>query len=192
MAGANILFYFAVAVLGAMLALQIFWRRRLPAIVAPVFYGSAAAVFAYLGYVSYLQYQAFNAGVLSQVLSTRSGFAWFFNYVRLHFLNEYLLSLLGALVMWLIAEYFNKRRGEVFFEREETYLAGLGAFLVGYPGWLFYLPTVLISGILASVVFVKKGERLPLYHFWLPIAIVCAVVIQFWAQYQPWWGQFRF
>ena len=77
-------------------------------------------------------------------------------------------------------------------EREEYHLLALGIFLVGYPGFIFYIPIVLISGIIASLIFIKKTERLPLYHFWIPTALIVILITEFWAKNQDFWKLFSF
>ncbi len=185
-------FYGSLIILLAVFSVQIFRRALVFKIVRPLFFILLLATFSYLFYLSYLQYQAFQSGPLQFTLGTLDGINWFIGYVRLHFWNQYLISLLAALLIVLIAEYINKRRGGIHFEREEFYLSALGIFLVGYPGWIFYLAVILILSALVSFLFIRRGERLPLYHFWIPTAIAVLLVIQFWAKDQAWWGSFRF
>jgi len=185
-------FYAIFGIFALVLAIQIFWRRNSAKIVKPIFWSAAAIVLAYIVYVSYLQYQAFQGGPLSATLGTISGLKWFFGYARLHFWNQYLVSFIAALGIFALAKYINKKRGEIFMEREEIYLGGLGTFLVGYPGFFFYIILVLALSVLTSALFVRKGERLPLYYFWMPTAIVALLTINFWAGNQSWWASFRF
>ena len=188
----SIVFYGSLGILVLAAAAQFFPRALLTARARLIFWLSVVLVLGYASFTAYLQYRAFENGPLSFVLGTTEGLKWFVGYARLHFLNEYLVSLITAIVIALFAEYFNRRKGELFFEREELYIAALGIFLVGYPGFLFYIPLVLILSLLTSVFFVKRGERLPLYYFWMPTAIAVLLAVQFWAENQSWWTSFRF
>lgn len=185
-------FYGSVGFLTVFLLVQIFKRPLFPKIVKPAFFIFVLATLAYLSYLTYLQYQAFQDGPLQTTLSSKDGLIWFAGYVRLHFWNQYLVSLALALIILWVAEYWNKRKGEILMEREELYVAALGIFSVGYPGFLFYIVLVLLLSALCSLMFVKRGERLPLYYFWIPTAISVLLAIQFWAQGQGWWSSFRF
>ncbi len=185
-------FYISLIILSVTLAIQTSRRDLTLKTVRAIFFISLASILAYLSYYTYLQYQAFKSGFFRFTLGTQSGLLWFISYVQLHFWNQYFVALVGALLVVLVSEYFNKRRGEIFFEREEMYLAALGIFLVGYPGFFFYIILVLLASAVASAIFLKKGERLPLYYFWIPTAIAVLTTIQVWGQYQPWWTTFRF
>jgi len=185
-------FYVILGIFTLVLGIQIFWKKISAKIVKPVFWIAAALVLVYIVYISYLQYQAFKEGPLGLTLGSLEGLKWFFGYARLHFWNEYLISFVAALGIFAFAKYINKKRGEIFFEKEEIYLGGLGTFLVGYPGFFFYIILVLIFSSLISFLFLPRGERLPLYYFWMPTAIVVLLVIHFWAENQGWWASFRF
>src|SRR3989344_3917079 len=185
-------FYVNLGIFALVLGIQIFRKDILVKAVKPIFWIAAVLVLAYIVYISILQYQAFLDGPLGATLGTISGLKWFFGYVRLHFWNQYLVSFIAALGIFALAKYLNKKRGEIFMETEEIYLGGLGTFLVGYPGFFFYIILVLALPVLASALFVKKGERLPLYYFWMPTAIALLLAIHFWAEGQGWWSSFRF
>ncbi len=188
----EIFFYLSVAIIATVFAAQVWVRRRTLVVARTFFFASFIAVLAYVTYVSYLQYQAFNGAVLGLTLGTIDGLKWFFGYIQLHFLNEYLISLIAAFLIIFIAQYINKKRGSVHFEEDELYTAALSIFLVGYPGFIFYIPIVLLASVLVSLLFVRHGERLPLYHFWAPTGIAVLLAIHFWAGNQVWWAAFRF
>ncbi len=185
-------FWVSLAILMFTLVLQLVRRDLLKKHASRIFLYSAGIVFAYLIYVGYLQFIAFQSGPLDFTLGTKSGLSWFFGYVQLHFLNDYVISFLAAILFTLIGGFFNRKYHERFFEREELYLLALGILLVGYPGFFFYIPLVLIASIVISAFLVRRGERLPLYHFWIPTAIAVLFVTHFWANSQPWWVTFRF
>lgn len=185
-------FYLSLVGLVLVLLFQLFSREKLKKHASRFFLYSAAVAFAYLLYIGFLQFRDFQSGIMGPLLGKKSGFLWFLSYTRLHYWNKYLISLPAGILVALVAYYFNKKHAERFFEPEELYLAALGILLVGYPGFLFYIPLVLIASVVGSLLFVRRGERLPLYHFWLPTALVVLFIIQFWARNQEWWATFRF
>lgn len=186
------IFYFTLAICLLVIFLEIKKRGFFTKIIRPIFYVSLIGAFSYAGYQIVAQYQIFNSSPIQYSLNSPDGLKWFLGYARLHFLNSHLVSLIFAIIILCLAEYFNKKKGEIFMEREEYHLAALGVFLVGYPGFLFYIPLVLISGAIASLMLVKRGERLPLYHFWIPTALIVILIIEFWASNQPFWKLFVF
>ncbi len=188
----NLFWWVSAGILGAATAIGLFWRTLMPRLASRFFLYSAGAAFAYLMYLGFLQFKAFQSSFLGLTLGTRSGFSWFLGYVSLHFWNEYLFSLAAAILFALVAGYFNKKYHERFFEREELYLIALGILLTGYPGFIFYIPFVLLASIIVSAFFVRRGERLPLYHFWMPVAFLSVLVIHLWAANQGWWDTFKF
>lgn len=185
-------FYLGVVILTAVIFLSSFRQPFLKRHIKRIFLYSAGLTFAYLIYITFLQFRAFYEDLLSTILGTWGGLIWFFGYVRLHFWNTYLISLPIALLFALIAYYFNRKYKERFFEREEPFMAALGILLVGYPAFFFYIVLVLILPSIASVIFMKRGERMPLYYFWIPTALVVLLVVHFWAGRQEWWASFRF
>ena len=192
MATQSVFFYLVLAILTLTSVLQFRFRSRMHAYASRIFLYSAGFTFGYLIYVAFRQFQALQSGLLGPTLGTVSGIVWFFGYVQTHFWNDYLVSLLFAVAFAFIAYYANRRSGGRFFEREELFLIATGILLTGYPGFLFYIPLVFFASVLASVFLVRRGERLPLYHFWIPTALAVLLVIQFWARHQVWWSAFRF
>lgn len=188
----EISFYVPLAVLAGTAWFEFKRRGFLARHAARIFLYSAGLVFAYLIYLSFLQFRAFQTGPLGLTLGTGSGLRWFLGYIQTHFWNDYLVSLPFAILFVIIAYYFNRKYQDRFFEREEPFLAALGILLTGYPAFLFYIVLVLLLPAIVSAVFVRRGERLPLYHFWMPMAIVVLLIVQFWAQNQTWWSSFRF
>ncbi|MST04158.1 MAG: hypothetical protein EXS49_01140 [Candidatus Pacebacteria bacterium] len=186
------IFYFTALICLLIIFLEFKKRHLLLKFIRPIFYISLIGAFSYISYQIIDQYNNFDAGIISNTLNSEIGLKWFLSYVRFHFLNSHLVSLIFAIIILCLAEYFNKKKGEIFMEREEYHLSALGIFLVGYPGFIFYIPAVLISGIIGSLIFIKKGERLPLYHFWIPVALIIILIIEFWAKNQDFWKLFAF
>lgn len=186
-------FCIALVFLGFAVVLEVKSRTLLRRHAPRLFLYATGLILMYLIYIGYLQFLAFyEGGLVTPILGTGKGLLWFLSYIQLHFWNDYLVSLPAGILVALIGYYFNKKYAERFFEPEELYLAALGILLVGYPGFLFYLPLVLILSVAGSLLFVRRGERLPLYHFWIPTALVVLLVIQFWARNEEWWTSFRF
>jgi len=188
----ELFFYLSLVIFGLVLAAQIWARPHALKVARTFFFVSVLAALFYLLYFGYLQYQAFQGGVLGETLGTIDGLKWFFGYIQLHFLNQYLISLIAAFLIIFAAQFINRKRGNIHFEEDELYTAALGIFLVGYPGFFFYIVLVLLLSVVVSFFAVRRGERLPLYYFWMPTAAVLLPVIHFWAQNQGWWAQFRF
>ncbi len=185
-------FYFGLSILALTLGVQILKPLLLKKWSPKVFVVVLGLFGLYLFQVSLLQYHAFLSGLLSPLIASGQSLDWFFGYVRLHFWDQYLFSLIAALLFYLAAKYFNDKKGERFFEREEVWLGMLGIFLVGYPGLFFYIALMLLLPALLSVAFLQKNERLPLYYFWLPTAVFVILIVHFVLVNQAWWVKFIF
>lgn len=185
-------FYITLGILILTAAVEFLFPQFLKRHASRILLYSMLIVGAYTIYIGFLQFQAFNSGILSSQLGTKSGFLWFLSYVQLHFWNQYLLSFLGGLLFFFIARYFNRKFGERFFWNEELYLASLGIFLVGYPGWFFYIILILGITLIGTIAVMRRGTRFPLYHVWIPAAIATHLLVGFWAVHQSWWSSFRF
>lgn len=156
---------------------------------------SILAIFGLLTYWAVLQYKLWGSSELTKhLLPPYRSFGYFYSYVGKRLFAPWFISLVFALVVSRTAKRLNKRFGERFFEREEIELISLGIFLTGYPGFFIYLTLVLLLAVLASAFFTllnfsseKLGRasslfskgRLPLYYFWIPLAIL-AMIIKIW------------
>ncbi len=190
----DVFWWISIGIFGVATAIGFFRRDLMPRLASRLFLYSTGATFAYLIYIGYLQFEAFLSGPLG--FFKPEGFLGFvtytLSYLLLHYWNEYFYSFIAAILFALVAGFFNKKYHERFFEKEELYLIALGILLTGYPGFIFYIPLVLLASIIASALFVPRGERLPLYHLWMPVALATVLVIHFWAQNQVWWNSFKF
>lgn len=139
---------------------------------------SLAVVFAGAVYFSWLQYQVWTVSpVMRFVLPPHSGIGYFLTYVASRFFYPWILSGLAAFLTAKLAERFNKKFGDRFFEKEEIKLISLGVFLSGWPGFLFYLGVILVLGALISVFYqIFARGRLPLYYFWMTVAIFVMII----------------
>jgi hypothetical protein len=157
-----------------------------------LFFATALLIFARLSFLTNRQFEIWQDDPLSKYLLPpysplnylllRSGFIFFF---------PYLLSLATALIFIFWMRHANQKHGGKFFEDEEPYLAGLGIFLSGHPGWLVYL-TILIF-FYSSLHLVRrlkggKNIRISLYHLWIPAALFVILVNEFWLSRAFWWG----
>lgn len=148
---------------------------------------SMAGIFSASLYWAWNQYQLWKASELSKFfLPPYQGIDYYIFYVGQRIFAPWIISLVVAVVISRVAEFFNRKYGERFFESEEIPLMALGIFLTGYPGFLFYLILIFIGGILLSTFyFLLSRGRAPLYYFWLPMAI-SAILIKNWLIPQAW------
>ncbi len=153
------------------------------------------------GYLSWQQYHVWQNSKLGKLfLPPYQNFDYFVFYARTRFFNSYLISLfIGILFLWA-GKYFNKKYGERFFEPIEPYLLGISIFLIGHPGWIFYLIILLsvfvaINALITSyhLRFLKHKEipRISLFYLWLPAAI-STILISRWLAEFPWWEILKF
>ncbi len=88
------------------------------------------------------------------------------------FVGPWFLSGLAGSLLWKGAEYCNQKFGGRFLESGEAFLIGLGFFLSGYPGFLWYGAAMLALGLILSLIYEIAGwGRAPLYYWWVPVAM---------------------
>ena len=163
------------------------------------FLTAAVSLFGYAAYLSWQQYFIWiNNDLTKLFLPPYASLDYFIFYVRTRFFNAYLLSLVAGLGGALAAYFLNKRFQERFFEKIEPYLLGTALFLVGHPGWIFYLIILLtlfliINFLLSTFHFLlnKEMPRISLYYLWLPAAIF-TILISRWIEALSWWQVFKF
>ena len=86
-------FVFSLVILFAVWGAQYYLRSFLMRYIRSIFAFSAAFIFVYLSYVSYLQYQVFDSGIFQGLLfTTWNTTFWFVRYIEIHFWNPYLVS----------------------------------------------------------------------------------------------------
>ncbi|MBI3589446.1 MAG: hypothetical protein HY093_03510 [Candidatus Liptonbacteria bacterium] len=143
---------------------------------------SGVLIFSLLTYWSYLQYELWSGegGFGKFLLPPYQSIYYFFSYVGVRFFGPWILAFFAAILVSRLAKFLNRRFEERFFEPEEIELIALGTFLAGYPGFFFYLALILTVGVLFSAFYLllSKG-RLPLYYFWIPLAIF-AIIMKIW------------
>lgn len=160
-----------------------------------IFLAAALSLFGYAAYLSWQQYYAWiNNDLTKLFLPPYASLDYFIFYVRTRFFNAYLLSLAAGLGGAFAAYFLNKRFQDRFFEKIEPYLLGTALFLVGHPGWIFYIMIMgFLSIAISSVHFwrVREPRRLSLYYAWLPAAIF-TIIISIWLPALLWWQVFKF
>lgn len=188
----------ALAILAALFLIQILisrasdGHRRPFGILALV--TAAVAVFGLALYLSWQQYLVWKSNDLSKLfLPPYQNWDYFVFYARTRFFNPYFLSLFIGLVFLWAAKIFNKKYQERFFEPIEPYLLATSIFLIGHPGWIFYLIILLIISLISSLVisyWSLSQRRLPLYYLWLPVAI-STILISKGLMALPWWQMLK-
>jgi len=115
----ELFFYLSLVIFGVVFAAQVWGRSRALLVARTFFFVSVLAAIGYVTYFGALQYQAFQGGVLGETLRTVQGLRWFLSYIQLHFLNQYLVSLIAAFLIIFIVQYLNRKRGNIHFEEDE-------------------------------------------------------------------------
>ena len=164
---------FSIVVLLLLMGAQLSGRHFLNKYVKLCFFYAAAAMFGSAIYLSFAQYQAWENSPMSVfLLPPHASWTYFASYVFSRFFSPLIVSLIFALALKRASEFLNRRYGERFLEKEESWLMATGILMSGYPGFLFYLPIMLVSGLFLSLFysFVKKG-RAPFFYLWLPTAV---------------------
>ncbi len=157
-----------------------------------IFFLSVIVIFSFAGYLTIKQYFLWLHDPLARfLLPPYQGLSYFAFYALSRFFASYLVSFSIALTFLQASKIVNQRLGEKFFEKEEPYLAAIALFLVGHPGWLVYLASlVLVYFILhvAHFILQRQPSRLPLYRLWAPTAFFVILLNEYWTSYTHWWA----
>jgi len=170
---------FGLIILGLTMGVQIVRRPLLSYYLRWAFSLAIAGAFGVSAYWTVLQYQIWKADPISKfLLPPHHGWDYFYSYAGQRIFAPWLISLLAAILISRLAEFFNRRFDERFFEKEEIALIRLGVFLTGYPGFLFYIVLMFVAGLSLSLIYslLRRG-RAPLYYFWLPMATVAILAV---------------
>ena len=162
----------------------IFLKKREVRRVKKYFFFVVSAFFLFLVYLSYLQYQLWiNDDLAKFLLPPYQEFSYFLFYSFMRFFSPFLISFLASLLFIFLLRFFNKKYQERFFFEEEIYFGAIAVFLVGYPGFIFYMILMLLLGIILTAL---KKERASLFYFWIPVAIF-VIIISNWLTQWPIW-----
>lgn len=194
-------FYLSLIILGFMEGALILKRSFLVKYAKSIFIFSTLLIFLTGIYYSWNLYSVWQTNpVTAALLPPATPISYFIFYVFMWCFASYVLSFFMAILFLLAAQIINKKSGERFFEKEEPWLGATAIFLSGHPGWLVYLPCLVGSYLLVHVFFrLKMGSaavkeerdsRLPLYYFWIPVALFVILICRFWLSRCFWWPKF--
>lgn len=165
------------------------WKSDRFLLVRRVFWLSPFLVGGLLFYLTRAQFLVWSGtGLSGYLVPPYSNIIYFLQYSLFHFWASYITSFLVGFLVLKLAQHFNKKHDEKFFEKEEPYLIGLSVFLVGHPGWMVYLGLVLIITFLfalGSWLNTKQIYRISYYKLWLPLALIAIVLDRFLVVYWP-------
>lgn len=164
---------FGIAILILSAGAQFFYFSFLSKYVRQIFLLTVLVLFFSAAYSSVIQYYAWKMDRVSVfLLPPYRDLSYFLEYVSLRIFSPIVVAFLASFVFKAAVELANKKLGERFFEKGEGWFLALGIFLSGYPGFLFYIPLLLLSASVLSIFYIllKKG-RAPLLYLWLPAAI---------------------
>lgn len=168
----------SLAILVAGIGAHVYVRSYFVRFGEHIFWLSVAALASVASYRTALQYFSFLGDPMGKFfLPPHESIGYFIHYAGTRFFNSFLLSLLIAIIVPAIARRLNTRYGERFFEKDEFLLMRLGLLLTGYPGALFYLVAILVTGVGLSGFYSYKGKgRAPFYYLWLPAAVFVIIM----------------
>lgn len=163
-----------VAIGGAQVFLRSFLLKRRAEIATAVL----TVIFSSLLVLAFAQYHVWQINPIGKFLLPPYqdiSYALFYIFQRIIF--PWIFSAIAGVAVAFAALRLNKKFQERFFEAEEPFIIGVSIFLCGYPGFLFYIVFMGVTGVLLSLVYlVLKKERAPLYHFWIPIALSAIII----------------
>ncbi len=145
-------------------------------------WGIVAVILGITIYWSGYQYFYWKANELTKsFLPPYQGIGYFAYFVFTKFIGPWLIALAVSLLFEWGAKALNRRYEEQFFEAEEPALIGIGVFLSGWPGFLIYVPVVLVFGAFYTAAYnAIAKKRAPLYFLWLSFAIFAILIKNLW------------
>ncbi len=153
-------------------------RRSLVKLFKFIFWSCVILFFIFLFYQTRQQFLLWqNNSPSFYLLPPYRDISYFLGYSFYVFFAKPIVALLSAIIFLCLARFFNWKFGERFFEEEEPYFGALSIFLVGYPGWIFYLLITLTSGLAGAAI---TKRRFSAYYLWFPIAIFVIITINIW------------
>ena len=171
---------------------RFFWLR----FIKVGLYFSFLVVFLLICWLNIIQFRSWSEGELSQyLLPPNRTINYFLLYSFSRFFAPYLTSAVAALIFLYLSKFYNKKYKERFFNPEEPYFGVLAIFLIGHPGWLFYVIFLLFFYFLLSIfyfLFSRRLVRVPLYYLWLPSAIFVMIINNYWLSSLSIWQVLKF
>ncbi|MEE8131887.1 MAG: hypothetical protein V3T98_02475 [Candidatus Paceibacterota bacterium] len=160
--------------------------------VKSIFISSVVLVFLLLFYTTWQQFEVWSQNEFSKfLLPPYQALDYFIFYSFFKFFAPYLISLFVALVFLFTAKFLNKKYQERFFYSEELYFGALAIFLVGHPGWLFYIVFLIVIYLLIHLyslfIIYDLSRRISLYYWWMPVGIFVILISNYWLSSLPLW-----
>ena len=152
--------------------------------------------FGYSAVLTYLQYEIWqDHPLMKNILPPFSGWSYFIQYSFFRFWVTYIIAFAASLIFLWAADYLNKKREGIFFEKEELYIGAIAIMTVGYPGIIFYvISLVFVFLFVLFLLSLLKGKnyRISLYYLWLPVS-VCVIMLSV-HLFSNWevWGYLKF
>jgi hypothetical protein len=183
-------FYLGLVILSFMEGALIFKRSFLRQYAKTIFFLAIAAVTLLNIYYSRNLYVVWGQSpIMRAMLPPTTPINYFLFYVFIWAFAPYLLSLAAALILMWALKLSNRKSGGKYCETEEPWIAATAIFLCGWPGWLVYLIILIVTYLLAHLLFSVSrrlrrcewiDDRLPLYHLWIPIAACSILISKLW------------
>ena len=156
-----------------------------------VFTGAVLVVFGLDFLEIWAQYNAWEQGHLTRFLLPGFQEGYFTKYSFFRILLPDVLALVASLIILIALKWLNKIKGFLLFEPEEPGIAALSILFVGYPGWVIYIPVILVVYLSWHLYVRLKGDkeaRLPLYSLWPASGVLTILLIQAWIADSPLWA----
>lgn len=169
------------------------WGRSfLGEYIESIFYGTAGLIFVYEIYQSIELFNLWLGHEFGKLfLPPYQDFTYFYFEALTRFFAPYIASFVFAILVLYVASWYNRKFDNKFFEKEEPYMAALSIFLTGHPGWILYLfvtfGAYLVFHTLIQLRPSMRGERLPLYHFWVPSAVFVILISEYVLAHNYFW-----
>lgn len=116
------------------------------------------------------------------------GISYFLSFIFFKLFAGFILSLVGAYIFLFCALKLNERYEQRFFYEDELYFGAAGAFLIGYPGLIYYL-FLFFGAYLAlqviSMAYFRESKRITPYYLWLPLSLLLITLQYFFGSSFP-------
>src|SRR5262249_15053669 len=111
-----------------------------------------------------------------------NGLSYLYQFSFTHIFGSFLLSLLLGSMLFIALLVLNRFIDRSFFYPEEPYLISIAVFLVGFPGFLYYLAVTLLFYLLVLILLLPtkfREEKISAYYLWLPLALIMLFVLRY-------------